>query len=89
MKGQSLSHGPILLTDLLTTAVDDPEYSWTTHPPATFVSRLIRQLRTDLDDPNLATDQKVGGSSPSERAQVTGPFPHRRQAGSESARSGA
>ena len=24
-----------------------------------------------------STDQKVGGSSPSERAQLSGPFPHR------------
>ena len=35
--------------------------------------RSIEPLRTDLDGRNLATDQKVGGSSPSERAtEATG-----------------
>jgi hypothetical protein len=32
--------------------------------------------RTILDNPPTPTDQKVGGSSPSERAQVRGPYPH-------------
>jgi len=32
------------------------------------VSVRVRQPRTDLDDRNLATDLKVGESSPSERA---------------------
>jgi hypothetical protein len=40
----------------------------TAHSPA---SRRVRRLRTGLDDRNLATDQKVGGSSPSERATET------------------
>jgi hypothetical protein len=61
----------ILLTDLLTTDVDDPRCSWTRPPFVTTVSRFVRQSQTDLDDRSLATDQKVGGSSPSERAPRT------------------
>ena len=41
-RGEPFSHRRTLLTDLLTTAVDDPGYSWITHRPATSVSRLIR-----------------------------------------------
>jgi hypothetical protein len=47
----------ILLTDLLTTAVDGPGHGRISHRPKTPMSRHIRQLRTNLDDPNLATDQ--------------------------------
>src|SRR5262245_37184309 len=65
----------ILLTVLLTADLDNPGYSWTRQPPTAPATRPVRQLRTDLDGRNLATDQKAGGSSPSERAQVTGPYP--------------
>jgi len=54
-----------------------PGYSWTRQPPTAPASRPVRQLRTDLDGWNLATDQKAGGSSPSERAQAIGPHPRR------------
>src|SRR5215469_682889 len=60
----------ILLTDLLTAALDNNGYSWTKPPSASPASRPVRQLRTDLDGRNLATDQNVGGSSPAERALI-------------------
>ena len=60
--------------------MDNAGCNWIPQPSATPASRPVRQPRTDLDGRNLATDQKVGGSSPSERAQVTGPFPHQRGA---------
>jgi len=53
---------------LLTANLDNPGYSWTKAPYATLASRPARRLWTDQDGRNLATDQKVGGSSPSERA---------------------
>ena len=65
----------ILLTDLLTTELNNPGFSWTRQPSMTPASRSARQPWTDLDSRNLATDQKVGGSSSSERAHV---FPGRR-----------
>ncbi len=34
-------------------------------------------IRTTLNAMQVTTDQKVGGSSPSERAQVNGPLPFR------------
>ncbi len=67
----------ILLTDLLTADMDGTGCCWTQPPSAPAASRPNGRLRTDLDGRNLATDQKVGGSSPSERAQVTGPYPLR------------
>jgi hypothetical protein len=48
-----------LLTDLLTTAVDNSGYSWTRPSSATRTSRPVWQLRTNLDGRNLATDQTV------------------------------
>jgi restriction system protein len=53
---------------LLTTAVDGTGCNWTPATNATPTSRAVRQQRTGLDGRDLATDQKVGGSSPSERA---------------------
>ena len=50
---------PILLTDLLTTAMDDSGCAWARLLSESPASRLIRQLRTDLDSPNLATDQML------------------------------
>jgi hypothetical protein len=55
--------------------MDSSGCSWTKPSSVTPASRPVRQLRTDLDGRNLATDQKVGGSSPSERAQLTSPLP--------------
>lgn len=61
--------GRVLLTDLLTTDVDNPGSRWTRPRSTIPVSMPVRQLQTDLDSPDLATDQKVGDSSPSERAR--------------------
>jgi len=46
-----------LANGLLTIDADDPGYSWIRTPSATPVSSPIRQLRTDLDNRNLAADQ--------------------------------
>jgi hypothetical protein len=65
----------ILLTDLLTTALDEPGQGWTNSPSSTYTRRQCRRLWPYVDKPDLATDQKAGGSSPSERAtssQVSG-----------------
>jgi hypothetical protein len=50
----------ILLTGLLTTAVDDNGCNWTPATNATPTSRPVRQQRTGLDGQDLATDQQVG-----------------------------
>jgi len=68
---------PILLTQLLTTNLDERGRGWNCHVTIERASGPYGQRRPHLDEPDLATDQKVGGSSPSERAQVNGPFPHR------------
>jgi hypothetical protein len=49
---------PTLLTDLQTMALDNPGRGWTKPPRSSPGSRPFRQLQTDLDDWNLATDQK-------------------------------
>jgi hypothetical protein len=46
----------ILLTDLLTADLENPGCNWTRHPSTASASRPVRQLRTDLDGWNLATD---------------------------------
>src|SRR5215475_501524 len=46
----------ILLTDLLTPDLDEPGCNWIRQPSAAPASRPIRQVRTGLDNPNLATD---------------------------------
>jgi hypothetical protein len=56
-----------LLTDLLTTDMDNAGCSWTPQPSATPASRPVRQPRTDLDGRDLATDQKVGTVESSRR----------------------
>jgi hypothetical protein len=53
----------ILLTGLLTTAVDGTGCNWTPATNATATNSPVRQQRTGLDGPDLATDQKVAGSS--------------------------
>jgi hypothetical protein len=65
----------ILLTRLLTTGLDKGGRRWNCPVAMGRVSGPYGQGRPDLDEPDLATDQKVGGSSPSERAHV---FPGRR-----------
>jgi hypothetical protein len=65
---------PILLTRLLTTNLDERGRGWNCYATVERASERYGLRRPDLDDPDLATDQKVGGSSPSERAQVRGPF---------------
>jgi hypothetical protein len=47
----------ILLTDLLTTDVDNLGCGWTRPPSASPCERPVRHPRTDLDGPNLATEQ--------------------------------
>jgi hypothetical protein len=60
----------ILLTLMLTTDLDEPGYGWNGSPIASGATRLSRRLWTTPDSLDLATDQKAGGSNPSERAQV-------------------
>ena len=62
---------PALLTDLLTTDVDDHGYRWTRPPSTIHASRLSQQVRTDLDGRNLATDQKAGAAA---RRAISGPL---------------
>src|SRR5215831_18070788 len=63
----------ILLTNLLTPDLDKLGCSWIRQPSTVPASRPVRQGRAGLDNPNLATDQEVGGSSLSERAsEATG-----------------
>jgi hypothetical protein len=57
-----------LLTRMLTTDLDERGRDRSGSPSRGSLSRLIRRPWTPLDGPDLATDQKVGGSSPSERA---------------------
>jgi hypothetical protein len=59
-----------LLTRMLTTNLDGPGSTWINLPPVSSASRPVRRSWTLVDSPDLATDQKVGGSSPSERANV-------------------
>ena len=59
---------PILLTRLLTTNLDERGRGWNCPVATGRASGRYGQRRPDLDEPDLATDQKVGGSSPSERA---------------------
>ena len=66
---------PILLTQLPTTNLDELGRGWNCHVTMECTSGPYGQRRPHLDEPDLATDQKVGGSSPSERAQVKGPLP--------------
>ena len=61
----------ILLTGLLTTAVDGNGCNWTPATSATPTSRPVRQQRTGLDGRDLATDQKVGGLLGLRRPSVT------------------
>src|SRR5437016_3048748 len=65
---------PILLTQLLTTNLDERGRDWNCPVTVGRASGPNGQQRSDLDKPDLATDQKVGGSSPSERAQLSGRF---------------
>jgi hypothetical protein len=48
--------GLILLTDFLTTDVDNLGCAWTRPPSKTLCERDVERLRTDLDGRNLATD---------------------------------
>jgi hypothetical protein len=58
---------------MLTTGLDEPGRRWDGSLAATGASRLARRWWTALDNRDLATDQKAGGSSPSERAsEATG-----------------
>ncbi len=41
------------------------------------ISPAHEPIRTALNVSQVSTDQKVGGSSPSERAQLKGPYPPR------------
>src|SRR5215510_8262884 len=50
--------------DLLTTDLDKPGRSWIRQPSAAAASRPVRQVRTGLDSPNLATDQMINDVSP-------------------------
>jgi len=65
---------PIVLTQLLTTNLDEHGRGWNCHVTIERASGSYGQQRLHLDEPDLATDQKVGGSSPSERAHVRGPL---------------
>ena len=58
----------ILLTQMLTTTADGHGCAWNRSLSLCPASRQDLRLWTPLDMPDLATDQKVGGSSPSERA---------------------
>lgn len=49
----------ILLTDLLTTDLDNSGYGWGRQPPGTLANRPARQPRPDLDSRNLATNLMV------------------------------
>jgi hypothetical protein len=51
---------PILLTRLLTTNLDDHGQGWNCHVAAQRASGPNGQQRPDLDEPDLAKDQKVG-----------------------------
>src|SRR6185437_10018779 len=57
-----------LLTRMLTTNLDGPGSTWINLPPTSSANSPVRRSWTLVDSPDLATDQKVGGSSPSERA---------------------
>jgi hypothetical protein len=57
-----------LLTRMLTTNLDGPGSTWINSPPTSSANRPVRRSWTLVDSSDLATDQKVGGSSPSERA---------------------
>jgi hypothetical protein len=58
---------------MLTTGLDETGRRWDGSLAATGASRLARRWWTALDNRDLATDQKAGGSSPSERAsEATG-----------------
>src|SRR5262249_36537366 len=59
---------PILLTQLLTTNLDECGRGWNCPVARGRASGTYGQRRPDLDEPDLATGQKAGGSSPSERA---------------------
>jgi hypothetical protein len=59
-----------LLTRMLTTALDGMGQRRKRTP----TDHGLGRARTAGDDLNPATDQKVGGSSPSERAQLSGRF---------------
>jgi hypothetical protein len=67
----------ILLTDLLIAAMNNPGCGWIRRHSAT-PSRPNGHLWTDLDGWNLATDQKAGGSSPSEHARPEATYDHER-----------
>src|ERR1022692_5058716 len=55
---------------MLTTDLDKPGRGWNGPPSGGGLTRPVRQSWTGPDGPDLATDQKVGGSSSSERATV-------------------
>ena len=65
----------ILLTDLLTTDLDSHGRGWEPLTAYYPIASSNRRPWMAPDVPDLATDQKVGGSSPSERATsaVQGP----------------
>ena len=68
--------GPlILLTQLLAMNLDERRQRRNCPVTAGRTSGPRGQRRPYLDEPDLATDQKVGGSSPSEHAQLNGPLP--------------
>ena len=73
-KRSSGPRGPVTVDDLatrmLTTNLDKPGCGWNSPPSRVGLSRLVRRSWTAPDGPDLATDQKVGGSSSSERATV-------------------
>jgi hypothetical protein len=63
---------PIVLTQLLTTNLDEHGRGWNCRVTMERASGPYGQQRLHLGEPDLATDQKVGGSSPSKRAQFSG-----------------
>lgn len=72
--GLGATYELILLTDLLIADLDNHGHGRTEPPSATPASRPARQLQTGLDEPDLATDQKVGGSSRSETPLAAHPI---------------
>ena len=63
--------GLILLTRMLTTDLDELGCGWNGLSTPSGLARWARRWWTTPDSSDLATDQKVGGSSPSERATET------------------
>jgi hypothetical protein len=61
----------ILLTDLLTTDLDGHGRGWGRSPATCPASSSNRHSWTALDVPDLATDQKVAGSSPRDMREMS------------------